>query len=260
MNHLRQREEVIALPRPNRIKRGWMPLRVVSITADTHDTKTFSFVDAEAGGRQFDYHAGQYLTFRFDNFNGKPLARSYTISSSPCQADHVSITVKKTTGGKVSNWVYDNLQVGSVLRARGALGKFCYDPETDQQHLYMIAAGSGITPFLSISRQLMLSHASSPQVMSLLVSYRSTQDLIGWQELTQFARQPRFNLHATLTGETHPDFMQGRVNAELLAQVIPQSKAITFMLCGPEAFMQTVSDYLIGQGVALANIKLESFA
>ena len=235
-------------------------MRVVNITHDTHDTKTFDFVDAEAGGRQFDYHAGQYLTFRFDNFDGKPLARSYTMSSSPVQTEHVSITVKKTTDGRVSSWLYDNVRVGMVLRARGALGRFCYDPEVDKQHLYMIAAGSGITPFLSIIRQIMLSPPSAPQHMSLLVSYRTRRDLIGWQELSKFAQQQRFNLHTTLTGEKHPDYMHGRVNADILAQAIPASNAITFMLCGPDEFMNTVKDYLLRQGVDQDNIKSESFA
>lgn len=238
-----------------------MSLRVVNITVDTHDTKTFDFVDAEAGGRQFDYHAGQYLTFRFDDFDGKPLARSYTMSSSPLQTGHVSITVKKTTGGKVSSWLYDTVQIGTVLRARGALGKFCYDPEVDKAHLYMIAAGSGITPFLSIIRQVMRSQAAEPQHMSLLVSYRTSSDLIGWQELAKFAQHKRFSLHTTLTGERHPDYMRGRVDADMLARVIPNPNAsITFMLCGPEAFMQTVITYLLGQGVTQENIKLESFA
>lgn len=238
-----------------------MSLRVVNISNDTHDTKTFDLVDAETGGQQFDYHAGQYLTFRFDNFTGKPLARSYTMSSSPIQTEHVSITVKKTTGGKVSSWLYDNVQIGTVLRARGALGRFCYDPEVDKQHLYMIAAGSGITPFLSIIRQIMRAQAPAPQHLSLLVSYRTSRDLIGWQELTEFARQQRFSLHTTLTGEEHPDYMYGRVNATMLAKVIPpEPNAITFMLCGPDAFMQTVNTYLLESGVAQANIKSESFA
>ena len=237
-----------------------MLLQVIEIVAETHDTKTFKFADAEAGGCQFDYHAGQYLTFRFDNFSGKSIARSYTMSSSPVLKDHVSITVKRTQGGKVSNWLYDNLKVGSVLRARGALGKFCYDAEIDKSHLFMIAGGSGVTPFLSISRHCMLTDAPLPKTLSLLVSYRTTNDLIGWKELSIFAKSNKFNLHLTLTGEAHPDYFHGRISSEILAKVIPtQKQDITFMLCGPSGMMQTVDAYLLRAGVDISNIKTESF-
>ena len=124
-----------------------MKLRVVAVIDETHDTRTFRFVDAEQGGCQFDYHAGQYMTFRFDHFEDGAIARSYTISSSPCQREFVSITVKRTIGGVVSNWLYDNLRKGDVLRARGAMGNFCYDVERDHPHLFMIAAGSGCNAF-----------------------------------------------------------------------------------------------------------------
>lgn len=238
-----------------------MPLRVTDVVAETHDTKTFHLVDAEAGRCQFDYHAGQYLTFRFDNFQGKPIARSYTMSSSPLQEDFVSITVKRTVGGKVSNWLYDNLKVGMVLRARGALGKFCYDSDSDQSHLFMIAAGSGVTPFLSIIRQFMHPKVASPPTsMSLLVSYRTMQDRIGWQELKAFSRKDRFNLYLTLTGEKTADFRYGRIAPNMLAEVVGSSMAgKTFMICGPEAMMRTAIDFLLANGADKKQIKTESF-
>ena len=101
--------------------------------------------------------------------------------------------MKRTIGGVVSNWLYDNLCKGDVLRARGAMGNFCYDVERDQPHLFMIAAGSGVTPFLSIIRQFMPSDArAAPAAMSLLVSYRTARDLIGWHELEAFAPSTAF--------------------------------------------------------------------
>ena len=239
-----------------------MKLRVVAVIDETHDTRTFRFVDAEQGGCQFDYHAGQYMTFRFDNFEGGAIARSYTISSSPCQQDFVSITVKRTVGGVVSNWLYDNLRQGDVLRARGAMGNFCYDAEQDQPHLFMIAAGSGVTPFLSIIRQFMPSNArGAPEAMSLLVSYRTSRDLIGWQELETFARQPHFNLHLTLTGEKDKRFRHGRINAAMLNDILQGDVAgKTFMLCGPEAMMQTAIAALLAAGAEQAQIRTESYS
>ena len=76
-----------------RIKRGWMNLRVDRVVHDTHDTDTFILVDADEGGRAFDYIAGQYLTFRFDDIEAKPIVRSYTMSSSPNQPGFAAFTV-----------------------------------------------------------------------------------------------------------------------------------------------------------------------
>lgn len=239
-----------------------MPLQVSEILAETHDCKTFRFIDAQLGGRQFDYRAGQYLTFRFDDLGGKPLARSYTMSSSPCQKDFVSITVKRTTGGVVSNWLYDNLQPSMVLRARGALGKFCYDAKSDPPHLFMIAAGSGIAPFLSISRQYMTDNDGAPQTMQLLVSQRTQRDLIAWQELQTFAQHDNYRLYLTLSGErAGPNIFHGRINDRILEQVIGKKLSNTcFMLCGPEQMMQTTRNYLSANGVDDRYIKTESYS
>ncbi len=239
-----------------------MKLRVIAVVDETHDTRTFQMADAEEGGCQFDYHAGQYLTFRFDHFEGGAIARSYTLSSSPCQRDFVSITVKRTVGGVVSNWLYDNLHQDMILRARGAMGSFCYDIEHDHPHLFMIAAGSGVTPFLSIIRQFMPTDAQgAPAEMSLLVSYRTTRDLIGWQELQAFATSPRFNLYLTLTGEQNQRFRHGRIDATMLNDVLKGDTADkTFMLCGPEAMMAAAIAALLAMGVDKAQIRTESFS
>ena len=55
-----------------RVKRGWMNLKVIEVIEETHDTKTFVMIDADEGGRPWDYWAGQYLTFRFDDVGDKP--------------------------------------------------------------------------------------------------------------------------------------------------------------------------------------------
>ena len=77
-----------------------MNLKVSKIVEETHDSRTF-FEDAEEGGRQFDYTAGQYLTFRFDDISTKPVVRSYTMSSSPIEKENIAVTVKEVENGFV---------------------------------------------------------------------------------------------------------------------------------------------------------------
>ncbi len=257
--------ENIFAPTPDRrVKRGWMNLLVTRVIHETPDTDTFIMVDAEENKRAFDYIAGQYLTFRFDDVGDKPVVRSYTMSSSPCQADHVAFTVKRVEKGLISNWLCDNVRAGSILRARGPIGRFCYDPAHDKKHLFMIAAGSGVTPFVSIMREHAnsLGKKGSPDKMTLLVSYRSTKDLICWEDLNALRDIPGCRVIVTLSRE-HAEkegFLHGRIDESMLAGAIAGDYAnITFMSCGPQAMMDLGRTHATSRGVAPEHFKTESF-
>lgn len=265
-----------------RVKRGWMGLRIAEIRDETPDTKTFIFVDAETGGRAFDYRAGQYLTFRYDTIAAKPLVRSYTMSSAPIDGDFVAVTVKRVAGGVVSNWMCDDLQVGDVLRARGPIGKFVYDPEHDETKLVFVAAGSGVTPFLSIMKEYASARETfqtlancgfrRPSELVLLVSFRTLEDIICAADLRALAKRSGVRVQLTFSrlpdvdppALQHPNFgpiWKGRITSEQLAAVCKDDfSATTFFTCGPEDLMQSVAVFLREQGVAEKNIKLESFA
>lgn len=248
-----------------RIKRGWMNLQIVKISTETHDTKTLYLVDQEMGGRAFDYRAGQYLTFRFDALAAKPLVRSYTIASSPCEADYITITVKVLDKGIVSNFLCHGLKAGDILRARGPIGRFCYFPEKDQKHLAMVAAGSGVTPFVSIMREYYqrLGASDAPQKMTLLVSYRSTEDLISWPELTTMQKHPGIRIITTLSREKSEDkgFLFGRINNQMLTEVFNKDDLAhtTFMTCGPQEMMDSTCQFLNDHKVPSDQIKVESY-
>jgi len=246
-----------------RVKRGWMNLRVTEVNTETPDTLTFVMVDADDGGRPFDYVAGQYLTFRFDGIVDKPVVRSYTMSSSPLQPDISAFTVKRVEGGLISNWLCDNVQPGTVLRARGPIGKFCFDPGHDRSHLMMVAGGSGVTPFVSIIRQHAptLGKPGSPKRMSLVVSYRSRADLICWKELEE-ARAAGVAVHTTLSREDarSEGFLQGRISDGMLKELIRGDYAnTTFMTCGPKEIMSLTVAHVKAAGVDDAHMKQESF-
>ena len=255
--------------RPWRIKRGWMSLAVTGIQDETSDTKTFLFEDAEEGGRTFDYRAGQYLTFRYDDINStKPPVRSYTMSSAPCDGNQIAVTVKRVQGGLVSNWMCNALKVGSVLRARGPIGRFCYDPESDQQRLVMVAAGSGVTPFVSIMKDL---SATAPSVAAiLLVAYRTSRDIICAGDLATLARNPRMRVQMTFSREAADslpsEYWHGRISSQHIDRVCDPLRGgdsfanTTFMTCGPDDMMATVVAHLRTQGVPESCIKQESFA
>lgn len=249
---------------PKRVKRGWMNLRVSEVIVETPDTHTFIMEDADEGGRPFDYFAGQYLTFRFDDLGPKPIVRSYTMSSSPRIDGFSAFTVKRVEKGLVSNWLCDHVKVGSVLKARGPIGKFCYDPALDAKHLVMVAGGSGVTPFVSIMRQYAdcLGQVGSPDRMSLLVSYRSAVDVICKKDLELISSYPGNRVWITLSREERPDlgYQFGRINDGMLDRVFGEHiDDVTIMTCGPVAIMDQAVLYAQKRGLAAHRIKTESF-
>lgn len=251
------------LPKNKRIKRGWMDLRVARIIDECTDTRTLIFEDGTDGGRQFDYIAGQYLTFRFDNLTEKPIVRSYTMSSSPSEGNFIAVTVKEVDNGFVSRHLCRNVKVGDILRARGPIGKFCYDVSEDQENLVMVAAGSGVTPFISIMREAAshLGEVGYPKSLHLLVGYRTTNDLISWPTLQELKEVDGVEIHVTLSREEKEGFDKGRIDAGKLERFLtPHLANSTFMTCGPDAIMNGTCEFLKTHGVPEDRIKVESFA
>lgn len=91
------------------------------VRQETHDVKSFFFRSPQ--GRAFSFEPGQFVTLELD-IDGETINRCYTISSSPARPHTISITVKRVPGGKVSNWLHDNLQPGAPLRVLGPAGEF----------------------------------------------------------------------------------------------------------------------------------------
>jgi ring-1,2-phenylacetyl-CoA epoxidase subunit PaaE len=247
-----------------RRKKGWMPLKIVNIREENHNTRTIYLHDAEDGGRQFDYIAGQYLTLRFDDLSDKPVARSYTMSSSPRQSEHIAITIKEVPDPFVSRYLVRDLKVGDIVRARGPMGKFCYDPSTDQEHLVMVGAGSGVTPFISIMGEfgIKLGQPGCPKQLSLLVSYQSQKDLILWEEICALKALPNCRIVTSLSRESviDPNFWQGRINESAIDRFVDGNySGKTFMTCGPQALMDLTENALKAKGVPDSCIKTESF-
>lgn len=242
-----------------------MNLEIIKIIKETADTSTLILVDQEDRGRSFDYQPGQYLTFRFDSLAKKPIVRSYTMSSSPCEGNFSAITVKEVSDGFVSSYLTKDVNVGDILRARGPIGKFCYHHKKDHKHLAMIAAGSGVTPFVSILREYAphLGKDSYPEKMSLLVSFRSKKDLICWHTLDSLQKNTNIQIYTTLSREhcEEEGFWYGRINTDHIDKAFSNDyEGTTFMTCGPEEMMTLVANHMLGKGVLPEHMRTESFA
>lgn len=222
-------------------------LRVVEVVAETHDAR--SVVLEDEAGLPVPYRAGQFLTFRVPG--PEPVARCYSLSSSPAaDPTRLAVTVKKVEGGRGSSWMCDEVRVGDVVEALPPAGLFT--PRDLDADVLLVAAGSGVTPVMSILRTV-LSEGRGHVV--LLYANRDDRAVI-------FARQLR-DLE-----EAHPDrlvvhhwleSLQGLpARTTLSARLAPYADREAF-LCGPEPFMAAARHALLHAGAPAGRIHVEEF-
>ncbi len=255
---------------PSQITRwtkGPLTLECVKIIDETADVKTFCF--GTNPPHLFTYKAGQFITLELE-IDGVEVLRSYSISSSPSRPHSLEITVKRVSSanpedstipaGLVSNWLHDNLKIGSQIKASGAFGKFsCF--EYPSQKLLFLSAGSGITPMMSMSRWIYDTHSDCDVVFFHCA--RSPEDIIYQQELEMMAaRSAKFHLAVSITRSTPQQSwmgMRGRLTPAMLEMIASDWRDRTVFVCGPESFMQSTKSLLEGIGFPMHQYHEESF-
>lgn len=237
---------------------GTIKLRVADIIEETYDTKTFRLVGLSP--LLFSFKPGQFVTLKLQ-IDGKEVARSYSISSSPSRPHCLELTVKRVPGGLVSNWMCDNVKLGDVLDARGPAGKFsCFN--FPSKKVLFIGGGSGITPVMSMLRWIVDTAADVDAY--LFVSARSPRDIIFRNELNWMSsRHSGIRVGITCTGRcTGSDSwtgLTGRCDASMLKMVVPDLMERHVFMCGPEPFMEAVTEGLRSVQFPIANLHVESF-
>ncbi|HUR29070.1 MAG TPA: FAD-binding oxidoreductase [Planctomycetota bacterium] len=240
---------------------GEATLSVVNIIEETHDAKTFRLAGSDpTQPLLFSFKPGQFLTLSVP-IEGKVENRSYSISSSPSRPHVIEITVKRVPGGKISNYLNDNLKLGDKLKVRGPAGKFsCFNYPS--RKILGIAGGSGVTPIMSMARWIVDTAADVD--FTFLYSARSPRDIIFRRELEYLAtRHPNFRLQVTVSGGgggLEPWLaLTGRIDEQILKLAAPDLLERHVFICGPAPFMDAVKDSLRNLGFPLENLHSESF-
>ena len=198
----------------------------------------------------FGYRPGQFLTVRVPSDRDGSVARCYSLSSSPHAGDRPTITVKRTDGGYASNWLADNLAAGSMLDTLPPAGTFC--PESLDGDFLLFAAGSGITPVISILKSA-LARGSGRVVLSY--ANRDERSVIFGAELRQLAAAAGDRLAVA----HWLDSVQGPPTAAALAALArPYARYETF-ICGPDPYLAVVRDALSQLGVPPRRVHIERF-
>jgi len=238
--------------------KGEMVLRVADIINETHDVKTYRMVGIKP--TLFSYMPGQFITLNLQ-IDGKPVKRSYSLSSTPSRPHTLEITVKRVPNGLVSNWLADNLKLGDTLSVTGPAGKFsCF--EFPSQKMFFISGGSGVTPVMSMSRWIADTAADVDVVY--FICNKSCQDIIFRKELDILSTRNRsfrgmMSITSGLTGNESWMGFTGRVTRQMLEMTCPDYMERHVFLCGPGPYMDTVKEILREMNFPIANLHTESF-
>ncbi|MEM8607406.1 MAG: FAD-binding oxidoreductase [Myxococcota bacterium] len=227
---------------------GEVRARVVEVIEETRDTKTFVL---RANGAWRGHRAGQYTLVEVE-VDGVRARRCYSISSAP-EEPHVSITVKRVPGGRVSTWLHDKVRAGHMLRLGPASGDFVL-PARNPDKLLLLSGGSGITPVMSILRDL----AARESIHDVVFVHhaRSRADVIFGEELSDLAAR-HAGLRLVLCTDDDASGPHGFDEASFATLVSDFAERSTF-LCGPKPLMDRAERLWESVG-ASDSLELERF-
>ncbi len=217
-----------------------MRLKVDKIIQQTPSTKTFRFCRID--GKFPPFRAGQYITLYLE-IDGVSTARAYSISSVSGEL-HIDLTIRYKEGGFVSVYMHKKCREGDEFDSSGPAGQFYYESLIDKKELVFIAGGSGITPFMSILKTF--EKQGWPQKVHMLYGNRHLNDVIFEKELNRLsADNPNFN-YALVVSEPGDDYrgVRGFITADLVKNHVGDPAGKTFMICGPNAMYDFVSQAL----------------
>jgi ring-1,2-phenylacetyl-CoA epoxidase subunit PaaE len=240
------------------------PLKVASVKRETRDAIALTFDVPAALRDAFRFVQGQHLTLRAD-VDGEDMRRSYSICSA-VQDDTLRIAVKKAPGGAFSSWANEHVRAGQTLDVMPPMGHFNVTLDASHRKHYVgFAAGSGITPLLSIVKTTLMSEPQSR--FTLFYGNRASSAVMFKEELADLKDQflQRLNLVYVMSREAQDiEILNGRIDRKkanaLLEHWIDAADIDTAFVCGPDGMMQAVSESLQAHGVPKARIKIELFA
>ncbi|GAA1125443.1 flavin reductase family protein [Citricoccus alkalitolerans] len=215
-------------------------------------------------GAPLAFRSGQYLNIAFPVFgpDAEPVNRSYSLSSAPTEPWTFAITVKREEGGTVSPWIHENIRPGSVLEVLGPVGAF-HLPDYDRRARYLfLAAGSGITPLMSMIRTI---HSLPGRADVVMLYHGAAPGTFAFShELEHLAAvDSRITVYYSLGDRSVPgtwEGMVGRLTSEMVDTVVPDANGRKVFACGPEGYIDVAAELLEKVGVDETSIFVESFS
>lgn len=225
-------------------------LSVKAVIAETHEACSLVFdVPAELA-HAFAYEPGQFLTLRIPSDRDGSVARCYSLCSSPLTGEPLTVTVKQTAGGYASNWIAGNVRPGSVLDVLPPAGMFT--PATLDDDFLLMAAGSGITPVMSIIKSVL---AAGRGRIVLVYANHDERSVIFAAVLKDLAAAHGSRLHVV----HWLDVLQGLPTGPRLVPLIRPFANYKFYASGPDPFLSVVREAASVVGVPPRGVRVERF-
>ncbi|MBL8003436.1 MAG: 2Fe-2S iron-sulfur cluster binding domain-containing protein [Flavobacteriales bacterium] len=239
-------------------------LEVASVHQETPDAIVVGFKVPPALQNDFAFVHGQYVTLKL-TVNGEELRRSYSICSSPLDKDELRIAVKRVQGGRASTQLVEKLKAGMSIEVMTPMGNFTTALDPAQERPFVaFAAGSGITPILSILKTVLRTEPKSS--FTLFYGNTDTDRIIFRSKLEELKAQfgGRLAVHHILTrGRDEDALFNGRITTDkavdLMKRFVSDRNDIQYFICGPEQMMVNVSEALEKLGADKKRIHIELF-
>ncbi|MGD9621804.1 MAG: 2Fe-2S iron-sulfur cluster-binding protein [Mycolicibacterium sp.] len=233
-----------------------LELEVVDVVEETSDARSLVLKapdgrdDAAIPAEKLRYAPGQFLTLRVPSERTGSVARCYSLCSSPFTGDPLTVTVKRTDDGYASNWLCDNAHPGMRIHALAPSGTFV--PKTLDTDFLLLAAGSGITPMMSILKSALTEGSGK---VTLVYANRDEESIIFADALRDLAAKYPDRLTAVHWLES----VQGLPTATSLTGLVDPYSARETFICGPGPFMAAAEDALKSSGAAAERVHIEVF-
>ena len=234
--------------------------KVNQIKRETHDSVSISFDIDSKYSEEFKYIPGQYITVRVD-VNGEDCRRSYSISSS--RNEKLTVGIKKVPGGKVSNFMNEKLSIGDSVEISAPQGNFKLEniDFNNTRKFVAFAAGSGITPVLSMLKEVSQNEINSEFL--LFYSNKTSEDVMFKDEIDDLKNQNISTRFIFTRENSDLELYNGRINEskalELIKSEMSFLNADAFYICGPEEMIFSTKSALESLGVNNEKIKFELF-
>jgi len=230
-----------------------LELEIAEVLAETDEARSLVFAVPDGANIPADrlrYAPGQFLTLRVPSDRTGSVARCYSLCSSPFTDDALTVTVKQTADGYASNWLCDHAHPGMRIHVLAPSGTFV--PKTLDDDFLLLAAGSGITPVMSICKSA-LSEGSGQVV--LLYANRDEHSVIFGDALRELAAK----YPDRLTVVHWLEALQGLPSATALGQLASPFTDRQVFICGPGPFMTAAREALEALNVPAQQVHIEVF-
>ncbi len=236
-------------------------LKINEIIRETPEAVSISFEIPEDQKETFGFEAGQYITIKTE-IEGNEVRRAYSLCSAPGSGEF-KVTVKEVPGGSFSVLANNKLKAGDTLLVHPPEGKFIFHPGDKANNYAAFAAGSGITPVLSILKTVLTKEPESTFI--LVYGNRTVEGTIFFKELLELQEKypERLFIEFVYSRAREENAQFGRIEASTVNYVLNNkfkaTEIASYYLCGPEEMISNVSDVLKQKGVTDNKILFELF-